>query len=497
MTATNLLTAFGKAIRTNRVLARLTQAQLAGILNAGSRSVSRWELGNALPCPELLRALYDWRPALAKLPLPYDCHKDPFVMVTADQLKASPKDEVKAVLDAGKMQVFDEESRAAVPSVQVRKPTDAFFAMVDAVPDAPSVLAVPASPLPYPVESLTPSIEIPKAPAQCPTCGSKNPKLHPAVQHEGEVSICKDPFHDPTQWRRQRAEKGVSDRLCTHCVHALVACSMEPCATCLAADDISHPNFQASTSSPAVCTCMEPIKAGDEHQAGCPCHRTVLLQSPHGKTDVLTSALKCTHECGCDPRTRLCLQCGRTVPDKPARCPTCHNTGRAICTDLFHVPHPPPTPMTYDDALQASAARVKELESELARSHQDLERAKYTLGTVERQTQDICDRMRVAKPALLDEDWINNVAILIRHWNETPHVGASKPDSFHKTSTLKSIVRFVDSLHSNAFTSVWQKNAVLNQLAAFIRALQTDGGSLQDALDVVEAAQINNPAHMP
>jgi hypothetical protein len=29
----------------------------------------------------------------------------------------------------------------------------------------------------------------------CPTCGSKSPELHPAVQHEGEVQICNDEFH--------------------------------------------------------------------------------------------------------------------------------------------------------------------------------------------------------------------------------------------------------------------------------------------------------------
>lgn len=37
----------------------------------------------------------------------------------------------------------------------------------------------------------------------CPTCGSKAPHLHPALQDGGEVHLCTDAFHlTPTQQNR-------------------------------------------------------------------------------------------------------------------------------------------------------------------------------------------------------------------------------------------------------------------------------------------------------
>jgi thymidylate synthase ThyX len=43
----------------------------------------------------------------------------------------------------------------------------------------------------------------------CPTCGSNAPERHPAVQHEGEVSICRNPWHSSTHAGREALNKAI------------------------------------------------------------------------------------------------------------------------------------------------------------------------------------------------------------------------------------------------------------------------------------------------
>lgn len=76
----------------------------------------------------------------------------------------------------------------------------------------------------------------------CPTCDSPDPKLHPAVQHEGEVQPCKDAFHETSPEVLAPAEAG--EPKCHKCgsfaFHICSACKKPHCTEHTSNVDLSN-----------------------------------------------------------------------------------------------------------------------------------------------------------------------------------------------------------------------------------------------------------------
>lgn len=49
---------------------------------------------------------------------------------------------------------------------------------------------------------------------RCPTCESPEPKLHPAVQHEGEVQLCNDAYHQAAEPTADKQVNQLLEAIC-------------------------------------------------------------------------------------------------------------------------------------------------------------------------------------------------------------------------------------------------------------------------------------------
>jgi hypothetical protein len=82
----------------------------------------------------------------------------------------------------------------------------------------------------------------------CPTCHSPSPNLHPAVQHEGEVIGCDDPFHGEYRPREGESLADFSRRVYGRC----------PCMSS------SHEDPKCSHHVPPSIELVEEIETGEE-----------------------------------------------------------------------------------------------------------------------------------------------------------------------------------------------------------------------------------------
>jgi len=150
----------------------------------------------------------------------------------------------------------------------------------------------------------------------CPTCLSPQPHLHPAVQHEGEVSICKDPFHSKVT--SQNPKVGVPIRLIggqhqrnggTHTEwHSLCGCAfhpnpfphVHPCS-----DGHKRPDLHATEEQAIVTAAREWAKAWGK-----------VWEGDESATDEVNDKSKLLHDAVLDLEREIVLRRRRAVmPD--------------------------------------------------------------------------------------------------------------------------------------------------------------------------------------
>lgn len=100
------------------------------------------------------------------------------------------------------------------------------------------------------IEEELPPVAI-KTSTHCPTCDSPSPKLHPAVQNEGEVYLCHDSFHAPVAIKPPTSIRELANKIMQACIDSPTKFLGESIETILRAEfEAVQPQAKREVSEP-------------------------------------------------------------------------------------------------------------------------------------------------------------------------------------------------------------------------------------------------------